>query len=163
MGKAFSHAIVLSAAGLLAGCGSPDVAACEEFIKGTLDTPATYKRADVRIIDEPNLELARYLEQTGLKPPATEAYRVIRDIEVEQGLGLRRLVILFDADNAYGTPIRRAQTCAFKLDGGRVSETDLSITSAQAAAAMERLRSMGELPVGAESSLKFPCCLSPGD
>lgn len=112
--------------------------ACESFISDALRSPSTYKRVN-----------------------ATHAPH-------KTGAAFRYVAISYDADNAFGTPIRGAQVCAFKVDPqtGDYPHGDLMESSARLARAEMRLREAQELagqklptrPIGA-----FDCCISTED
>lgn len=72
----------------LSGCDKPEIKQCEEYIIAKLRSPSTYKR----------------VEASGLRSPGEKPERYMVQIK-------------YDAANAYGTPIREVQFCAFNLKG----------------------------------------------
>lgn len=86
--------IVILSLMLLAGCDVlqyKGLAQCEAAIKDQLRSPSTYKRIDVR-------------DQLV--------------VERGQGLKVRRFEIDYDADNAFGAPIRADAVCEFEAKSG---------------------------------------------
>lgn len=135
---------IVAVAFALAGCDAvtsgEEIAAqaCEGFIAGNLRSPSTYKR----------------IEAVGGPHDPGEAFRFVS--------------ITYDADNAFGTPIRGAQVCAFKVDpktGKFPSRVMLesSVSMAKAENTLREVQSLGgqkprERPVGA-----FDCCVAKED
>ena len=72
----------------LSGCDKPEIKQCEEYIIAKLRAPSTDKR----------------IEASGIRSPWDKPQRYMVQIE-------------YDAANAYGTPIRSVQFCAFSLKG----------------------------------------------
>lgn len=112
--------------------------ACEAFVAERLLSPSTYKRVSM----------------------AAPAH--------QPGEGFRFVSIRYDAANAFGTTIRGAQTCAFKVDKetGRFPDAAVMKSSASLAVARasyaETMRELGKevpgRPVGA-----LTCCIEDED
>lgn len=123
-----SLAMVLLAATVLTGCGNPfgsaETRACEAFIKGTITSPATYKRAAVHAFDSGITKAALKSEY------GPEGFDYLPD----QGLEVREVFIEFDMANAFGTPIRQAGTCKFLLADKRLVSTGTALDSTVSAA-----------------------------
>lgn len=75
---------------LLTGCDKPEVKNCEDHILSKLRSPSTYKR----------------IEYSGTDVPYPKADR-------------HHVRIVYDAANAYGTPVRDTQICVFGLKDGK--------------------------------------------
>lgn len=128
----------------VAGCSAFDsgeeqaAQACEAFVAEQLLSPSTYKRVSMTA------------------PPHVP------------GKGFRFVTVSYDAANAFGTPIRGTQTCAFKVDKetGRFPQVDLMKSSASLAVARnsyaDTMRELGKQvpgrPVGA-----LTCCIDDED
>jgi hypothetical protein len=86
----------------LAGCNTPSsraTRACETFIKERLRSPSTYKPAKT--------EFSGVAFKSG-------------------GQSVKMVTIDYDADNAYGTPIRDSQQCLFAVnETGNFVDSDL--------------------------------------
>ena len=112
--------------------------ACEAFIAEGLKAPTTYKRVSVA------------------NPPH------------EAGKSFRYVALTYDADNAFGTPIRGGQVCAFKVDPktGEYPDGGLMKSYAGLAHSQKTLRDVqamtgnkvDERPTGA-----FDCCVTKED
>jgi hypothetical protein len=148
----------------LAGCGRADVSACEEFLKDSLRSPSTYRRIGVSTYDRPinaearaqlreeeersareNPDWAAVRRQLDADTPATE-----RPVET-----LREVFIEYDAENAFGAPIRGAQRCGFILRNGNLSSSSslrTKLSLAQSGRSLRQLR-------GDNSEPAYPCCL----
>jgi hypothetical protein len=76
----------------LAACSSPpEVQACENYIKGIVDAPSTYRRASVSSV-------------------AT----------TENGKPIQSVLITYDASNAFGVPMRDMKVCTFAIVDGKI-------------------------------------------
>lgn len=137
-------AVALCLAPMLTGCeafasGEEQAArACESFVTDQLRSPSTYNR--VNVAHAPH----------------------------HAGKSFRYVSISYDADNAFGTPIRGAQVCAFKVDpnsGEFPSESSMKL-SASLSHSEKLLREVQEMngqkaakrPVAA-----FDCCVRDED
>lgn len=133
-------AIGLTLAGCDALTSGEEMAAraCETFITDGLRSPSTYKRIEVA------------------NPPH------------EAGKSFRYVSVTYDADNAFGTPVRGGQVCAFKVDPetGEYPDGMLMKSSAGLARAEQGLREaqkmagqkVDEPPLGT-----FDCCVAAED
>ena len=149
----------------LASCGSArEVAACEEFIKGELRSPSTYRRISVKSYDGPiserakaqlseaearravdNPEWAKFRKERDANAPAGEkAAETMRDVYVE-----------FDSDNAYGTPVRGLQRCGFVLSNGSLLGETALRAKVSLAGANRDYRNLTE----DRTEPEYPCCL----
>lgn len=117
-----------------------EIAACEDFLKEGLKSSSTYRRGNVTTRDEA-VTAARIAELTGRQPRGSEA------------LGLRTVVIEYDAGNAFGTPIRGASRCAppSRRGGCRSATTDSAIFLA-------KVQRDGRL-LQRQPEPEYPCCL----
>src|SRR5688500_18848846 len=91
---------------VLLGCGRPEFTVCEELIENGLRSPATYQLARLETFDEP-------ITKQQLTSIGGRSYG-------DAALTLRKVFIEYDAANAYGTPIRGAEMCAFVLREGKL-------------------------------------------
>lgn len=160
-GRNFGALILVPAALLmLSACGQADVQACEQFIKSGLKAPSTYKQISLKTYDE-QLSLPEFLQRTGQKNLHPVIQRGL-ELQAEDGLGLRTIVIESEAANGYGVPIRSTDICAFKLVGGKVEDKralDMHVSSAENRRSSAQLREAGYLPASQEDGGAFPCCV----
>ena len=156
-------AALIALVGLLSGCDGADLRACEDYTKATLNTPATYHRASVEVFEQNKLSLEQWFSLTGKTPATTLAPKLVQEGQAEAGLGLRQVFIHYDADNAYGTPVRGLTACGFKLVGGKLVDEKQLTSYADTYATNENLKRAGALPPELENKLKYPCCLNPYD
>lgn len=119
-------ALLVASCGALGSCGMLDaeeVKICEASLKAGLKAPATYKRAEVTSLDTGPLTQAQFDEEVGRADtrgnPSAEQLRLLqRDLAKGKTLGLRTVAIAYDAENAFGVPLRAAKVCVFRtLDG----------------------------------------------
>lgn len=110
-GRARNCAVALMAL-VLAGCEGREIAACEDYVKDGLRSPSTYRRVSVASRDEA-ATAARIVELGG------------RQVRGGQSLALRMVTIEYDAQNAFGAPIRNAAQCGFVLGDGEVASQQL--------------------------------------
>jgi hypothetical protein len=125
---------------VLASCGQADVAACEEFLKGGLRSPATYRKVSVRTYDAPIT-----------KQQATAIGARVYD---NRPLTLRKVFIDYDADNAYGTPVRGIEMCAFVLLEGKLPDAGSLRTKVSLAGTQRDYRRLTR-----QQEPDYPCCL----
>ncbi|MEA3033983.1 MAG: hypothetical protein QOH86_1999 [Sphingomonadales bacterium] len=152
------------AALVLAGCGGgePEIAACEQFTKSGLRSPATYRRAEVKTVDE-KVTPEELLSRRGDRPD-DPARQLFLDAYKGDNLGVRNVIISYDADNAYGTPIRGQQICMFQLRNGQLTDDEKALQSRVKSAEADRdfraLARSGGLPnQGPLDVPDKPCCL----
>lgn len=125
----------------LAGCGAFDdgssraIRVCEKIVTDQLRSPSTYGRISVMTED------------------------------AVQGRGVRSIFITYDAANAFGTPVRGAQQCAFEVDpetGAFPSELELGTQAISAET--DILEHQNEVNAGRADPDPYeallPCCLS---
>lgn len=123
---------------MISACSdAPEIAACQDFLKGGLRSPSTYSEVSVRSEDlpMPAENLARYQ---------------LADRSSPEKAGVRTVSIVYDAANAYGTPVRGVQTCHFLLKdrekGTLAADVEVAATIAGAD------RALGQ---------RADCCLPP--
>lgn len=126
---------------LLAGCEGREIAACEDYVKYGLRSPSTYGRVNVTTRDEP-VTGPRIAELGGREPRGG------------QSLALRTVTIEYDAQNAFGTPIRSAAQCGFVLRDGEIAGQQLLNSSVRLAQAKRDTRMLQREP-----DPLYPCCL----
>lgn len=123
-----STVLILLAATVLTGCsnpfGSAETRACEEFIKGTIASPATYKRAAVHAFDNATTRAAIKSEY------GPEGFDYLPD----HGLEVREVFIEFDMANEFGTPTRQAGSCKFLMADKKLLSTGAALDAAVSAA-----------------------------
>lgn len=125
----------------LAGCEGREIAACEEFLKDGLRSPSTYRRVSLTTRDEATTA-QRIVELGGRQPPAG------------QSLALRTITIEYDANNAFGIPIRGAGQCGFLLRDGSLAGQQLLDSQVRLASARRDGRMLERQP-----EPQYPCCL----
>ena len=130
---------------LLCSCGARDVQACEDFIRDGLRSPSTYKRMSL-VSDDKQLNEEEFRELTKLPRYGTYTPHQLREVLIE-----------YEAANAYGTPVRGTEICAFVLtDGELPSKAAMKADLALAKSA----RTLRDLQIaGAPSQAKYSCCL----
>lgn len=128
------------AALLLAGCGQEDVEACEEFLKGGLRSPATHRQVSVRTYNAPIT-----------KQQATAIGARVYD---DRPLTLRKVFIDYDADNAFGTPVRGIEMCAFLLSDGKLPDAGSLRSKVSLAGTQRDYRRLT-----GQQEPDYPCCL----
>lgn len=99
--------------GGLAGCGgSPEITACESYIREKIATPASFKVVSTSSVPSTGESI------TGLT--AADAVKLVS--------------IEYDAANQYGAPVRSTDYCAFVLKGGKLpSSSELQSVASSAA------------------------------
>ena len=150
-------ALVTVAAVGLAGCGDPEIKACEVFVKEGLASPSSYSQINVvTFTDALSYEMLR--DATGSKGNAA----------LENALklsatdpGVRTVLLEYDADNRVGATLRESAVCHFAMTDVAnekfYREDDLS-GLAERAASQNDFRVL--LPgLGHESKPPVGCCL----
>jgi hypothetical protein len=132
---------------LISACnalGQPEeVRACEAFIKERLRSPVTYHRAELTVGGDEPVTQAKFDEQyIGSKPG--ELSKLLRARVKGKQLALRNVFIHYDADNAYGTPIRGLEMCEFLVVDGRLDSSGDLESRAKSTASNMRLREVME-------------------
>jgi hypothetical protein len=132
---------------VVTGCdrinGPEEVRACEAYIKEQLRSPSTYVRAETMVGGDEPLSQAEFNRQYIGKDPDDLA-KLLATVAKERRLAVRRVFIHYDADNAYGTPIRGMNMCEFLvLDGALEGQGGLE-SRAKSAASRVRLRELTE-------------------
>lgn len=125
----------------LAGCGRPDVKACEIFIKDGLRSPSTYRLISMSEQDEK-------VSKPPLPKEAGELERMAWEQDKAQH-GIRSLILEYDAANAYGTPIRGHQVCTFATIDGDLQDNatiDANTAHRRAMEAFDAAARSGALP-----------------
>lgn len=125
----------------LSGCEGREIAACEDYLKDGLRSPSTYNRVNVSARDEP-VTAARIVELGGREPRGG------------QSLALRSVTIEYDAQNAFGTPIRGALQCGFVVRDGEVAGQQLMDSAVLLAKVNHQTRRLQGDP-----EPNYPCCL----
>lgn len=132
MNLIFKRLFITATLFLLSGCGSPEksfLALCESQIKNMIATPSSYNRISYNVIRE-DIDREEFInnpEKYG-EEISEDRKSILRQLEVTPIVF--RMVIEFDAANAYGTPIRKLVSCEYfsqfgELDG--VSRINMTI------------------------------------
>lgn len=133
---------------VIGGCGKPEVSACEEFLKESLRSPATYKQVRADIYDEPITP--EKLTTLGGRPWGGET------------LAIRKVFVEYDAENAFGAPIREAQLCGFVLRNGTLPDSNglkAAVALASAKRSYQRVKeSVGQADPEYQEP-EYSCCL----
>lgn len=111
----------------LAGCSafdSPLIKACEDGVKLRLRSPATYNRVEVVEVARPQpMSADEYVAFQAKYYPASSNAAV-------DGLApspaVHEAFIKYDADNAFGTPIRGVANCKFATEDGKMPVSSIS-------------------------------------
>lgn len=83
--------VLLGVLAVLSGCADkPEIKQCEDYIKGKLRSPSTYKR----------------IKAEGVAVPFEKPTKYTVSVE-------------YDAANAYGTPVRDTQLCIYPIRDGK--------------------------------------------
>ncbi|MDB5681676.1 MAG: hypothetical protein JWO16_1481 [Sphingomonas bacterium] len=161
--------LILVSAIALSGCGKPDVAACESYLKKKLKSPATYQRVDVKSYDEGPMTLDAFRTSMGLLPTAQADELGKLDSQLLKGrkISKRQVFVTYDAANAFGTPIRGIEVCTFRLADGELEPADRLESYAGQAALDDQMRELaasGAIAPSAVSKSPPPvggaCCIS---
>jgi hypothetical protein len=147
---------------VLVGCGQPEIDACEAYTKSGLRSPATYRKVAVKTIDE-SVTPEEFLKRRG-DNPSDPARGLFLDGMRHSKVGIRNVVISYDADNAYGTPVRAEAICMFELRDGKLKDDTKEIQTRVKLAETDRdFRAMaraGALPnQGPIDAPEKACCL----
>jgi hypothetical protein len=131
---------------------------CEEFIKETLASPSSYRRANVIEVEEPT----SISDLQKLRPPS-----FWDKLYLDQPRSLHLVSVEYDAANAYGANLRGYGTCAFEKKNGEFYSSTIMRSSARMSMTSARLRGLvdsGALPDTKPGSMgpapKYPCCLN---
>lgn len=111
--------IILTAAVLLAGCDKADVKACEDYILDGLRSPSTYERIEVTRSESP-VAPADYDRIIGVLDGSIGA--AVKKADLSEGVAVRSLYVSYDAQNAFGAPVRNIEECKFKVVGGKLDD-----------------------------------------
>lgn len=153
-----STVLVLVAATTLTGCGNPfgsaETRACEGFIKGTITSPATYKRANVHTFDSATTRAAIQSEY------GADGFAHLPD----QGLEIREVFVEFDMANEFGTPTRQAGSCKFLIADKKLlssgSALDAAVSGAISRAALLNAAAAGAIAgVRPATGAVAECCI----
>lgn len=135
---------------------SPEVRACEYFLKDRLQSPASYQRISETSWDEP-------VSASDLR--AMKGDRSLPSLP-NRDPALRMVGVIYDAQNAYGTPLRLGEVCAFETDGGKLPDADMMMSRARLAASTARMQSLAEAGIVTPRALPMPtinpphpCCI----
>lgn len=152
----------------LAGCEKTEVRVCENYIKKGLQSPATYKRAEVKSYDEDQGSLDAFRASVGLSPVANadQLGKLEAQLNAGRKISKRQLYITYDADNAFGTPIRGIGACVFKLTDGELEPEERLQSHADTAVLDSQMRELADRGAIARSAAKASpptgaeCCIS---
>lgn len=104
----------------LSGCSrleqwrQPEVAACEDFVRGKLKAPTTYRRAKSTVIDEKlSLESWNALQKVRLGA-MSDQFQDMTKRSSDEG-GVRSVLLEYDAENGFGVPMRGMEICKFLM------------------------------------------------
>ena len=106
---------------LLAGCGNSAIDGCEQFIKGSLAAPSTYRRIEVTEANVPTNQ--NKLLALG-KDPRIVAFEKRMGI-ADRPLTLHSVLITYEANNAFNAPLRDRKVCWF--EGQEPVESNIKI------------------------------------
>ncbi len=142
----------------IAACAKPEISACEEFVKGGLRAPATYRRVSLETRDE-RVTWDEYLRES----PSDRGNEMLKRA-FDLGQERRIVSLTYDAQNGFGVPVRNMTRCAFRLSEGKLANRNLKTTVRLAIAQRELRQSVrrGELPNIPPSDRPlepaYPCC-----
>lgn len=148
----------------LLGCEKAEIKACEGFLKGGLRSPSTYRRVSTNSYDGQINEraLAQIRDEEAERDRGNPEWaKIRRELDAETPAAerpketFREVFIEYDAENAYGTPIRGAEQCGFVLRNGELpSSGSLSakVSKAESSRTLRQLRGDDDEPA-------YPCCL----
>lgn len=109
----------------LAACDNDTVKTCEQYIRGGLSAPATYKRISVSEATRP----ITYAELTDMgKDP--EMVALAKKMSLPEG-PLDTVLITYDASNSFGVPIRSQQVCHFEGEKPIKAMLDTGLSKAE--------------------------------
>ena len=143
----------------LAACSShPETSACEEYLKGGLKSPSSYKQVKISSFDSriPFDAWRNITRATGSK--LDNDPRIVKvDRKYQADGGIRTVLIEYDADNSFGASIRGTEVCKFLMTS--FMEEDFLGDPGTSAALASSSRTMEQL--GLEKNEKSTgCCLS---
>lgn len=139
----------------LASCdqASPDVKACEGYIKANLLAPSTYKRIGVLKTDQA-MTAPEFTAAVGLDHQTSTQQLALRN-EAARGLALRTVSITYESENGFGVPVREDKICAFKVVGGVPEVAPADRDGARLDKAVRELNDK----IGVKKA-PFECCLT---
>jgi hypothetical protein len=120
--------------------GSEEVRACRVFTKDQLRSPATYREVRANTLD--SLISEADLRTRYLADPNDEVDRMVMAMARGHQLQIRSVILEYDADNAYGTPIRGLGGCDFLLIDGRIWGSGSLESQAATTASMVKLHDL---------------------
>lgn len=140
------------------------VTACRAYIQASLRSPATYREATQRTHDRPIAQAQ--LRSQYFPAPQDELDRLLLTGLDNRSLAIRTVFLEYDADNAYGTPIRGLGACEFLLVDGQVRGAGSLESKARSAAHAEDTARLAET-IGNEELRRLarrrgtglPCCV----
>jgi hypothetical protein len=140
-------AALLPFAFLGSGCdavkGPEEVRACEAFIKERLRSPSTYKRAEANSYGAEPISKAEFLKMyVGDRPD--DLAKLLKTRAEANRLAIKRVFVKYDADNAYGTPVRDLEMCEFLVVGGEIDGKGGLESRATSTASRLQLRQLTE-------------------
>lgn len=109
----------------LAGCEKATVTTCEQFIRGGLSAPTTYKRIGIK--ESSRTATNEELLALG-KDPRMIAFS--KRYSIPAG-GLHSVVIEYDAQNSFGVPLRSKQICLFEGEKPVQAMLDTGLSKAE--------------------------------
>jgi len=95
-----------------------EVLACRTFAQSKLRSPSTYREARVRSFDRSTTEAE--IQRLYYPDTSDELSRMNMSLLRGRQLGLRSVFLEYDADNAFGTPVRGIEGCDFLLVDGNL-------------------------------------------
>lgn len=99
--------------------------------------------------DKPEVEACEKYVLGGLRSPSTYERVSVGSTKVGGELWIS---IVYDAANAYGTPVRETETCKFRVENGRAVVPHVMDPSSDMAVAIRRLDEL-------TGRRREPCCL----
>jgi hypothetical protein len=147
---------------LLAGCSQiehwrhPELAVCEEYIAASLRSPSTYERARATISDS-RLPLAYWMEDLRSAPESIRPLLADQAKERAKHGGRRIVLVEYDAQNAFGAPVRGIASCKFEMKSTENNEftSEPSATLAKADAVLAQAGVRGAAGGCCESNEKM--------
>lgn len=137
----------------LAGCGRPEVAACEQFIKSQIVSPASYQRASVETMDR-DVSADEYYKAAG-RQIETLPQRS-RELAQEERYVIRSVVIDYDTADIDGSVVRSKDICQFRMRDGGPDIPNMDLAIGQHEIRRSAVALVGPPIVKPET----PCCLS---
>lgn len=113
---------------LVAGCDREDISSCEDYIKYKLKSPSSYNRVKITEFTGDVTTQDQLEKELKLPKPSSDLEYELRRLWHEEGsissVSMREIAIQYDAQNEFGSNVRRVDVCRFRLLDGKLPNAD---------------------------------------